>query len=427
MERKVVITGLGVVSPLGIGKEVFWDGLSKGRSGIAPVTLFDPGDFPVKIAGEIDNFDPKQFIQQRKSLKVMARDIQLAVAAAQLGVSDAGIDFETIDPTRLGTSLGTSLISMSIDELSPSVQNSLDENADFSIQKWGAEGMNMLFPLWMLQYLPNMPACHISIRYNTQGPNNTITSACAASTQAIGEAFKVIQRGDADMMIAGGTDSKVNPLNYLRYYFSKCLSVNNTRDPQKVSRPFDKERDGFVIGEGAGIVILEEYEHAKKRGAKIYSELAGYGAASDAAGVYGDNYNVNGLIYSMKNVLEDAECNHDDIDYISVNGLSTQIADKIETEAIKNVFNEHAYSIPMSSIKSMIGHLGASSGVVQLVAAALSLENNIVLPTINYETKDSDCDLDYVPNTPREKECRSALLNSFGLGGQIASLIIKKI
>lgn len=220
--RRVVITGLGVISPIGIGVEPFWSGISEGRSGVHKISLFDATGFPVSVAAEVKEFEPKRFIEQKKALKVMARDIQLAVGAARMGMEDSGIDITKIDPTRLGISLGAGLISMSIEELSPSVRSSLTENGEFDIGKFGADGMNLLFPLWMLKYLPNMPACHISIMYNAQGPNNTLTTACAASAQAIGEGLKVIQRGDADIMITGGGDSKLNPLNLLRYYFSGC-------------------------------------------------------------------------------------------------------------------------------------------------------------------------------------------------------------
>lgn len=423
--RRVVITGLGVISPLGIGTEPFWAGISQGRSAVDRIGLFDVTGFPVSVAAEVKEFEPKRFIEQKKALKVMARDIQLAVGAARLGMEDSGIDITKIDPTRLGISLGASLISMSIEELSPSVRSSLNDAGEFDIGKFGADGMNLLFPLWMLKYLPNMPACHVSIMYNAQGPNNTLTTACAASSQAIGEGLKVIQRGDADIMITGGGDSKINPLNLLRYYFSNCLSTS-TREPQQVSRPFDNERDGFVIGEGAGIVILEELEHAKKRGAKIYAELVGYGVASDAAGVLGQDFNGRGLVYAMESALEDAQLRKEEIEYISANGLSTKSADKVETAAVKKVFGDRAYDIPMSSIKSMIGHLSAAAGVIQLASAILSMRHKLITPTINYDAPDPECDLDYVPNVSRQEAVKTVLVNTFGMGGHTASLIVKK-
>ncbi len=423
--RRVVITGLGVISPLGIGTEPFWSGIAQGRSAVNRINLFDTTGFPVTIAGEVKDFEPKRFIEQKKALKVMARDIQLAVGAARLGMEDSGIDITKIDPTRLGISLGASLISMSIEELSPSVRSSLTETGQFDIAKFGADGMNLLFPLWMLKYLPNMPACHISIMYNAQGPNNTLTTACTASAQAVGEGLKVIQRGDADIMITGGGDSKVNPLNLLRYYFSNCLSTS-AREPHQVSRPFDKERDGFVLGEGAGIVVLEELEHAKKRDARIYAELVGYGVASDAAGILGQDFNGRGLVYSMESALEDAQVSKDAIEYISANGLSTKSADRVETAAVKQVFGDRAYDIPMSSIKSMVGHLSSAAGVIQLASAILSMRHRVITPTINYDTPDPECDLDYVPNASRQEAFKTALVNSFGMGGHTASLIIKK-
>jgi len=410
---------------MGIGTEPFWSGIAEGRSAVRPISLFESANFPVKVAAEVKDFDPKRFIEQRKSLKVMARDIQLTVSAARMGMEDSAIEIAKIDPTRLGISLGASLISMSIEELSPSVRYSLTESGAFDIGKFGSDGMNLLFPLWMLKYLPNMPACHISIMYNAQGPNNTLTTACAASTQAIGEGLKVIQRGDADIMITGGGDAKVNPLNVLRYYFSKCLSAS-ARPPEKVSRPFDRDRDGFVVGEGAGIVILEELEHARRRGAKIYAELVGYGTASDGAGSLGQGFNGRGLAYAAESALDDAEVNRDEIDYISASGLATVLADRAETAGIKSVFGAAAGGIPMSAIRSMIGYPGASIGALQLIGAIMTVQRGVLPPTINLETPDPECDLDYVPNTAREKEVRTAMVNSFGMGGHTASLILKK-
>ncbi len=425
MSKRVVVTGMGVFSPVGIGKEAFWNGLSNGHSGIGPITLFDTTGFGVHFGGEVKDFHPQTYIEQRKSLKVMARDIQLAVAAAKLAVDDSKLDTKAIEPWRFGCSLGAGLISTSIEELGPAVRNSTDQNGEFDIHRFGSEGMNTLFPLWLLKYLPNMLACHISINYNAQGPNNTITTACCASTQAIGEAFRVIQRDGADIMLAGGSDSKINPLSFLRYELLNVLTHNGV-DPTKASRPFERDRDGFVVGEGSGIVVLEDLEHAQRRGATIYAELVGYGTACEGSGILEMNEKARGLVHSMREALSESGLNPAQIDYINANGLSDLKKDRLETLAIKEVFGSHAKELAVSSIKSMIGHLGAGAGVVEFISSIMSLGSGIIPPTINYDNPDPECDLDYVPNTARQKSMKAVLTNSFGFGGQSACLALKK-
>ncbi len=425
MNRRIVVTGMGVFSPVGIGKEAFWDSLVHGRSGIGPITLFDTTGFAVNFAGEVKDFQSQKYIEQRKSLKVMARDIQLAVAAAKLAVEDSKLDVQTVDSTRFGLSLGAGLISTSIEELGPAVRNSVNDKGEFDIHRFGEEGMNTLFPLWLLKYLPNMLACHISINYNAQGPNNTITTACCASTQAIGEAFRVIQRDDADIMLAGGSDSKVNPLSVLRYELLHVLSHNNS-NPSGASRPFERDRDGFVVGEGSGIVVLEELEHAKKRGAPIYAELTGYGTACEGNGMLDLNASARGLMHSMKEALSESGWEPSRVDYINAHGLSDIKKDRQETKAIKEVFGPHAKKLAVSSIKSMIGHLGAGAGVVEFIACLMSLQNGIISPTINYKNPDPECDLDYVPNQARKKPIETVLSNSYAFGGQSACLAAKR-
>ncbi len=410
---------------MGIGKEAFWESLTHGRSGIGPITLFNAEGFKVNFGGEVKNFHAQEYIEQKKSLKVMARDIQLAVAAARLAMEDSKLDSKSLDPVRFGLSLGAGLISTSIEELGPAVRNSANEKGEFDIHRFGHEGMTTLFPLWLLKYLPNMLACHISINYNAQGPNNTITTACCASTQAIGEAFRVIQRNDADIMLAGGSDSKINPLSMLRYELLGVLS-HRQEEPIKASRPFDRDRDGFVVGEGSGIVILEELEHAVRRGAKIYGELVGYGTASEGNGILELHPHARGLVRSMKEALSESGMQPSQIDYVSAHGLSDPKKDRLETFAIKEVFGTHAKKLAVSSIKSMIGHLGAGAGVVEFISSLLSLQAGMIPPTINYENPDPECDLDYVPNAARRKPLSAVLSNSYSFGGQSACLVSKR-
>ncbi len=305
------------------------------------------------------------------------------------------------------------------------MRNSANENGDFEIRRFGSEGMNTLFPLWLLKYLPNMLACHISINYNAQGPNNTITTACCASAQAIGEAYKVIQRDGADIMLAGGSDSKVNPLSVLRYELLGVLSHNN-KEPAKASRPFDRDRNGFVVGEGSGIVILEELEHARRRGAKIYAEVLGYGTACEGNGILHLDPQARGLVHSMAEALGESALDASQIDCLYAHGLSDPVKDRLETMAIHKVFGAQAKKLSVSAIKSMIGHLGAGASVVEFIAALLSMRDGIIPPTINYENPDPACDLDYVPNTARRKEVRAVMTNSYSFGGQSACLVAKK-
>jgi 3-oxoacyl-[acyl-carrier-protein] synthase II len=425
MQRRIVVTGLGVISPVGIGKEDFWNALVQGKSGIGPITLFRTDGFQVNFGGEVKDFVPQKYIQQRKSLKVMARDIQLAVSAAALAVTDANLDTTAVDPSRFGVSFGAGLISTSIEELGPAIRNSTDQKGEFDIRRFGQEGMQTLFPLWLLKYLPNMLACHISINYNAQGPNNTITTAGCASTQAIGEAFRVIQRDDADIVLAGGSDSKINPLSLLRYELLNLLS-HRKDDPTKASRPFDRDRDGFVIGEGSGVIVMEELEHAERRGAKIYAELVGYGTACDGNGVLDLNSDGRGLVHCMSEALSESGLDSSQIGYINAHGISDLKKDRIETLAIKKVFGAQAKNVAVSSIKSMIGHLGAGAGVVECIASLMSLQEGVLPPTINYENSDPECDLDYVPNTARKKPIEALLSNSYSIGGQSACLAMKR-
>ena len=423
MSRRVVITGMGVIAPLGIGLEPFWENLVAGKSAVGPITFFEMGKFSVRIAAEIKNFDPKAHIKQRKSLKVMARDIQLAVACASMAMEDGGLEQPgKVNPRRIGTSLGAGLIASDINELGVAIVHSRDGQQQFDIRKFGKEGLEHLFPLWLLKYLPNMLACHVSIMYDLQGPNNTITTACAASSQAIGEGFRVIRRGDADMMVCGGSDSKINPLSMLRYYLLKVLSTRND-DPARASRPFDRDRDGMVVGEGAGIMILEELEHAKKRGAKIYAELAGFCSTCDGrlAGTAGSDGSARDI--AMKGALEDAQIGPAEVSYICAHATGTKYNDRMEAAAIRRAFG--AVQAPVTSLKSSMGQMGAGAGAVEAVAAVMSTMRNVVPPTLNCENLDPECSLPVV-RTPEQRPVQNVLCNVSSFAGQNASLVIRK-
>jgi len=425
MDRRVVVTGIGVVTPVGIGREACWKSLVDGASGVAPVTLFETGSFPVRVAAEVKDFKASLYIKQRKSLKVMARDIKLAVAASQLAIWDADLDLDKTDRRRVGVNMGAGLINADIHELALALNASM-VNGVFSMQRFGATGMNQLFPLWLLKYLPNMLACHTSIIFDCQGPNNTLTTGNTGSSQAIGEAFRIIQRGSADVFLCGGSDSKVHPLSLVRFVLlGNVAQVDG--DPTKVSRPFDRDRCGFVVGEGAGVVVLEELEHARRRGAHVYAEVLGYGCTNHGLNPECVDGEGTGVAEAMKMALRCASVGPEHVDYINANGMSTVEDDRAETKAIKRVCGERACKIPVSSIKSMIGNLSAAAGAVEFASTVLSVHEDVLPPTINYENPDPECDLDYVPNVARRIKVRVALTNNFGYGGQCTTLAVGKL
>lgn len=425
--RRVVVTGLGVVAPNGIGKEAFWNACCNGKSGVGPIRSFDASGHPVKIAAEVPDFDVVPFLppSQRKSLKIMSRAMRFAVGAAGLAIKDTGLDWNKVDPTRVGVVMGTGLVPVDLPELMPALFNSCDSNGNLETSRLGQKGAGALFPLWILKYLPNMVAAHISLAFNAQGPNNTITTACAAGTQAVGEAFRLIARGDADIVLSGGADSRIDPLMILAYTALGALS-QSARPAQEVSRPFDGSRDGFVLGEGAGVLILEELEQAKKRGATIYAEILGLGSSFDAYAATKPDPDARGAARAIAEALREARVDHHDIDYINAHGTSTRLNDLMETAAVKRVFGEGARALPLSSIKSMVGHLIGAAGAVEAVALALTLSSGVLPPTINQTQRDPACDLDYVPNTAREMPARVAVSTSFGFGGQNAALVMRE-
>jgi 3-oxoacyl-[acyl-carrier-protein] synthase II len=425
--RRVVVTGLGVVAPNGVGKEAFWSACLSGRSGVGPIRTFDASQHPVQIAAEVHDFDAVPFLPpaQRKSLKIMGRAMRFAVGAAGLAVKDAGLDLGGEDAERVGVVMGTGLVPVDLPEITPTLMKACDEGGRLHADWLGKQGAGGLFPLWILKYLPNMVAAHISLALNAQGPNNTITTACAAGTQAVGEGFRLVARGDADVVLAGGADSRIDAFLMLAYTALGALSPGR-RPPPEVSRPFDARRDGFVLGEGAGVLVLEELGRARRRGATVYAEVLGLGSSFDAYAVTKPDPGARGAARAIEAALREARVDAGDVDYINAHGTSTRLNDLMETVAVKRVFGERARKLPLSSIKSMVGHLIGAAGAVEAVALALTLQRGALPPTINLTQPDPECDLDYVPNTARDMPVRTALSTSFGFGGQNAALVMRR-
>lgn len=409
-KRRVVVTGIGIISPIGIGKEQFFHDLKDGISGIDYITRFNTEDFDSKIAGEVKKFEPSLYID-KKECRRMDRFTQFAVAASKIAVEDSNIKIEEIDKNRFGVCIGSGIGGM---ETLENQQNVLS-----------TKGPSRVSPFFVPMMISNIAAGSVSMTFEAKGPNLTIVTACASSTNAIGESFKIIQRNDADIMIAGGAEAAITPLAVAGFCSMKALSTRND-EPSKASRPFDKDRDGFVMGEGAGILILEELEHAKRRGANIYAEVIGYGSTADAYHITAPEPLGEGASRAMQMAINDAKINSYDIDYINAHGTSTGLNDKFETMAIKTVFKEYAYDIPISSTKSMTGHLLGAAGAVEAIACIMAINESVIPPTINYMTKDEECDLDYVANEARQKNVNVALSNSFGFGGHNATIILKK-
>ncbi len=425
--RRVVVTGIGVVSPNGIGRRAFSEAIVEGRSGVGLIESFDTSGQAIRIAGEVKGFDVAPYLgDHKKNLKVMSRAVRFAVGAGALAVEDSGLDPSKVDPATFGVCMGTGITPMDLGELVGPMSRAIGRDGTFDVGRFAEAQSESIFPLWLLKHLPNMAAAHLSILHHAMGPNNTIVTACAAGTQAVGEAFRLIRRGDADLMMAGGCDSRLDPLLMVAYQAMKAVSIS-TRPPSEVSRPFDGRRDGFVLGEGAAVLILESLSRARRRRARIYAEVTGYGSSFDAYGITRPEPEGKGAALSMQAALREARLDPADIDYINAHGTSTRLNDLMETVAVKRVFGHRAGSIPMSSQKSMVGHLIGASGALEAAATALSLERGVVPPTINQDTPDPDCDLDYVPNTAREIPVHAAISNSFGFGGQNASLVMTRL
>ncbi len=411
MKKRVVITGLGVVSPVGSDVETFWKNITSGKSGIGRITKFDPTGFPVQIAGEVKNFNPLKYFD-KKEIRRLDPFIQFAVAAADQAVKQAGIDSDDIDKERVGVFIGSGIGGL----------NTTEEQHRILLEK----GPRRVSPYCVPMEIINMASGMVSIRFGFKGPNISVVTACATGTHAIGEAYRAIQYGDADVAVAGGAESCITPLAVAGFAAARALSTRND-EPEKASRPFEKNRDGFVMGEGAGIVVLEEYEHAKRREAQILAEVVGYGASGDAYHMTAPAPGGEGAARAIRSALKDAGISPEQIDYINAHGTSTKFNDLYETMAIKEVFGDHAYKVKISSIKSMIGHLLGAAGGVEVVSSVLTLLTGVIPPTINYEEPDPECDLDYTPNQAVEKEVKYVLKNSFGFGGTNACLVLKKI
>ena len=422
--RRVVVTGLGVVSPVGVGKEPFWEGVTGGSCGVGPITRFDASGCEVRIAAEVKDFNPKEYVAHRKALKLMKDDMKMAVGAAKMAVDDSGLTMPAADPGRVGVVIGASILSTDILELASAVEASLREG-EFDMVLFGDEGRKNLLPIWMLKQLPNMSASHISIASGAQGVSNTITTGGASGAQAVGEAFRIVERGDGEIVLAGGADTAITPLAFLMEILRGDLSVRN-EEPERASRPFDRGRDGKVIGEGAAVLVLEELGHARARSARIYAEIIGYGSSVDMCGRGGAGSPAGEKAASMKRALRDAGLPADSIDYINAQGDGIPDADVVETEAIKAVFGERARAIAVSSVKSMTGDLGAAAGAVEAVATVLAIARGVVPPTINLDDPDPACDLDYVPLVARDMEVGCAMSNSFSRFGHNATLIFRR-
>ncbi len=411
MGKRVVVTGMGVVSPVGIGKDDFWSSLIEGKSGAGEITHFDASEFKTKIAAEIDDFDPSDFGIDRKESKRMDRYAKFAIAGAKLAVADADFEINEDNAEDVGVLVGSGIGGI--------------ETFEKEYKKLLNRGPNRVSPFFIPKMIANMAAGQVSIYTGAKGPSIATVTACATATHAIGDAYEMIKRGDAKAMIAGGSEAAITEGSCAGFCSMRAMSTNN-ENPQTASRPFDAERDGFVMGEGAGVLLLETLESAQQRGAKIYGEVVGYGITSDAHHITAPAPGGEGAARAMDMALDKADLSPTEVDYINAHGTSTPANDKLETAAIKKVFADHAYDLAVSSTKSMTGHLLGGAGGIEAVASLMAIDNDIVPPTINYKNEDPECDLDYVPNQAREFEVKVSLSNSLGFGGHNATLLFKE-
>ncbi|KAF0816869.1 3-oxoacyl-[acyl-carrier-protein] synthase, KASII [Bacillus sp. ZZV12-4809] len=408
-KRRVVVTGIGAVSPLGNNTETTWNNIKSGISGVGPLTRLNADEYPAKVAAEVKDFNPEEFFDKKDARK-MDRFTHYAVAASMMAVKDANLQITDDNAHRIGVWIGSGIGGM--------------ETFENQYETFMKRGYRRVSPFFVPMMIPDMATGQVSIYLGAKGFNSCTVTACATGTNSIGDAFKVIQRGDADAMISGGAEAPITKMSVAGFCANTALSTNP--DPKTASRPFDQNRDGFVIGEGAGIVVLEELEHALARGAKIYAEIVGYGATGDAYHITAPAPGGEGGARAMKMAIEDGGLKPDDIDYINAHGTSTDYNDKFETLAIKEVFGEHAYKLAVSSTKSMTGHLLGAAGGIEAIFTVLAMKEGILPPTINLENPDPECDLDYVPNEAREKEIKAAMSNSLGFGGHNATIVFKK-
>ncbi|HMM21422.1 MAG TPA: beta-ketoacyl-ACP synthase II [Selenomonadales bacterium] len=410
MKKRVVVTGLGAITPIGIGVEEYWQSLLAGKSGIGRVTRFDASDYGTQIAGEVKGFEPGNFMDKKEARR-MDRFTQYAVAATKMALDHSGLDLNTINRDRIGTIIGSGIGGM----------ETLHDQYHVLFEK----GPNRISPFFVPMMIANIASGQVSIMYGLQGPCMTVVTACATGTNAIGEAFKLIQRGDADVMVCGGTEATISQAALAGFSSMKALSTRND-EPEKASRPFERDRDGFVMGEGAGIVVLETLEHAQARGAKIYAEMIGYGSNADAYHITAPAPEGAQAAKCMEMALKDGGIAPNEVDYINAHGTSTPLNDKNETLAVKRLFGDHAKKLAISSTKSMTGHLLGAAGGIEFIACVMSVAHDMIHPTINYDNPDPELDLDYVPNTARKQVVNVAMSNSFGFGGHNATIMVKK-
>jgi len=409
-KRRIVITGMGVISPVGTGLNKFWTSLINGQSGIDKITRFDTSNLPTKIAGEVKDFNPENYIE-KKELKRLDRFTQFAISATKMALEDSALDLSAVDRTRVGVILGSGIGgTITWEEQHKNLLN---------------KGAGRVSPFFIPMMIVNMASGQVSMAFELKGPNFTVVTACASGTNAVGEAFRTLQRGDADIIISGGTEAPITELSLAGFSSMKALSTRND-EPSRASRPFDRDRDGFVMGEGAGILVMETLDSALKRNAKIYAEVIGYGTTADAYHLTQPAPEGEGASRAMKAAISDAGISANDVDYINAHGTSTPLNDKFETLAIKHTFGEHAYQLAVSSTKSMTGHLLGAAGAVETIASVLATYNDEIPPTINYENEDPECDLNYVPNKAIKRTVNVALSNSMGFGGHNACIIVKK-
>jgi 3-oxoacyl-[acyl-carrier-protein] synthase II len=409
--KRVVITGMGAITSLGCSPQLFWEGLLAGRSGVDRITQFDPKDYPCQIAGEAVDFEPTDYME-KKDARRMPRSAQFSIAATRQAVQDAGLPGTMPEPERSGVVFGTAIAGIA--------------QFDIGVQTLRTKGYRRVNPFIMPSGIPNLSAFLISKEFRCLGPNITITTACATGTQAIGEAFELIRNRRADFVITGGTESVIHDFAIGGFCAMRALPTNYNDRPTEASRPFDADREGFVFSEGSGVLVLEELQHALNRGAQIYAEIIGHASSGDGYHIAAPDPEAKGPARTIRWALEDAGVKVGEVDYINAHGTSTPLNDSTETRAIKTVFGQRAYQIPISSTKSMIGHAMGASGALEAVASVFTIHQGIIHPTINYENPDPECDLDYVPNQPRNADIKVVLSNSFGLGGQNACLVIKK-
>lgn len=410
MKHRAVITGMGVVSPVGNNLDEFWNNLIEGKSGIGLLTRFDTADLPTKVAAEVKNFEPTEWINKKES-RHMDRFVQFAIAAAKLAVQDSGLDFEKVDKERAGTVMGCGIGGVI----------TFEEQKEVLMSK----GSGRITPFFVPMLIGNMAAGQLSIEFGLKGSSLTVVTACASSTNAIGEALRIIQRGEADVVLSGGTEAPLAKLAFAGFCAAKTMSTEK-ENPEQASRPFDKRRSGFVMGEGAGVLVLESLEHAEARGAHIYAELAGYGSTSDAYHITSPAPGGAGAVQAMRLAIKDAGLSVEEVDYINAHGTGTGPNDSVETSAIKTLFGSYASKLAISSTKSMTGHLMGAAGAVEAIICALSIKRGVIPPTANYGEPDPECDLDYVPNIARKQEVKVVMSNSLGFGGHNATILLKK-